>query len=217
MSSRVIRPTRMLDETRVVSLPAGGSAGAPGREGPVDPREGERSALERVAEYERRWSEREAEFEDRLAATVAAGERGTAEAVGRFTSMMDDFMAQRQDMIRSSEETAVRLAVAVARRILGETVAADEEAVLETVRRALKQVVEKENVVVHVNPDDLRIVREHGSEWLGLLEGTRSLEIHEDERVGRGGCLVETESGNVEAQIDKQLRTLERALIEKVR
>ncbi len=140
-----------------------------------------------------------------------------AEIVGRFTSMMDDFAAQQSDLVRSSEETVVRLAVAVARRILGDVVAADEEAVLETVRRALKQVVEKENVIIHVNPEDLRIVREHGSEWLGRLEGTRSLEIQEDERIGRGGCLVETESGNVEAQIEKQLKTLERALIEKVR
>ncbi|MFH1278415.1 MAG: FliH/SctL family protein [Candidatus Eisenbacteria bacterium] len=217
MPSRVIRPTRLREEARMVSLPPAGrnDAAAPDELGAA--RERERAALEKIAEYERRWNDREAGFDARLAAAAEDAARPVEEIVGRFTSMMDDFEAQRRDLVRSSEDTVVRLAVAVARRILSEAVTVDEEGVLETVRRALKQVVEKENVIIHVNPDDLRIVREHGSEWLGILEGTRSLEIQEDDRIGRGGCLVETESGNVEAQIEKQLKTLERALIEKVR
>ena len=42
------------------------------------------------------------------------------------------------------------------------------------------------------------------------------LEIVEDDRIGAGGCLVETEAGNVEAQIEKQLKGLEQALIEMI-
>ena len=76
--------------------------------------------------------------------------------------------------------------------------------------------MEKEKVVVRVHPNDLKTVREHRSEWLSMLEGTRSLEIVEDERISAGGCLVETEAGNVEAQIERQIKVLERALIETV-
>ena len=125
--------------------------------------------------------------------------------------------AQQRDLLLQSEETVVRIAVAVARKIVGDAIAVRDDAVLETVRNALKHVVEKESVSIHVNPEDLKIVREHGSEWLAALEATRSLEVQEDERIGRGGCLVETEAGNVEAQIDKQLKALERALVEEVK
>lgn len=214
MTTRVIRTNRILTESCVVGLPAGGRGEATPEE---SARERERMALVRLAEMQKRWEEREAAMEAEIAAARGEAERPVKDIVERFTSMITDFVTQQRELVRSSEETVVRLAVAMARRIVGDAIAVDEDTVLGTVRRALGHVVEKEQVVVRVHPGDLRVVREHGSEWLAALEGTRSLEIQEDERIARGGCLVETEAGNVEGQIEKQLQTLERALVEAVR
>jgi flagellar assembly protein FliH len=225
-SSRVIRPTRVLSEAFRVVVPEGAIGGrvcrgGVGEAGELSCEERGRELAEALTRMEERWEEREQEHAEQLRrvqmeAEEAARER-IEEAVSKFTSVVDDFLAQREDLLKSSEESIVRLAVAIARRIVGDGIAVNQEAVLETVRRALKQIVEKEHVVIRVNPADLKIVREHASEWLGIVEGTRALEIEEDERIRRGGCLVETESGNVEAQIDKQLQTLEKALVEGVR
>ena len=82
----------------------------------------------------------------RLAARLAPARR-IEEAVDRFASMVDDFKAQRTDLLKSSEETLVRLAVTVAKKIVGDAVEVQPEVVLETVRRALRHVQEKENLV----------------------------------------------------------------------
>jgi flagellar biosynthesis/type III secretory pathway protein FliH len=170
----------------------------------------------RVEELEERWGSQEEIFDERVRQVEAKAAERAAEAVHRLTSTLDDFMAQREELLKSSEGTVIKLATALARKIIGDAVTINEDIVLETVRRALKHVVEKETVILRVNPEDLKIVREHRSEWISIVEGTRALEIEEDERIRRGGCLVETETGSVEAQIEKQIRTLERVLTEKV-
>jgi len=227
--SRVFRPARVLPESILVRLPdlremrreaLAGEAEAIARaiesdvEGCAD-REAELQAS--LDEARERMERREREHAEEIARIREEADRAVRESVERFTGAAKEMMAQREDMILSAEEGLVRLAVSVARRIVSDAVKVDETLVLDTIRRALRHVVEKESVVLRVNPEDIRIVREHGSDWLAVLEGTRSLEIVEDGRVRRGGCLVETEAGNVEAQLDKQLKTIERALVEKVR
>ena len=187
----------------------------------ISPEARERDLRGTIQELERRLEAQAQAHAEELRRTEAevieAMTRRVEEAVSAFGSMVRDFHAQREDLLKSAEEAVVRLAVTLARRIVGDAIQIDDEVVLETVRSALGHVQEKEAVVVRVNPRDLKIVREHGSEWLSIVEGTGSLEIVEDERVRPGGCLVETEAGNVEAQIEKQIQTLEKALVERVR
>ena len=52
----------------------------------------------------------------------------------------------------------VRLAVAVARRIVGDAVRLDDQVVLTTVRRALQHAAEAQRVVVQVHPSELQLV-----------------------------------------------------------
>jgi flagellar assembly protein FliH len=70
---------------------------------------------------------------------------------------------------------------------------------------------------VHVHPSDLQLVEQHASGWAGLTPRARTVRFQADPHVGRGGCVVETESGHVIADLDEQLRTLEAALVERVR
>jgi len=49
---------------------------------------------------------------------------------------------------------------------------------------------------------------------IGLSPDLRSLEIVEDARIERGGCVIEMEVGSVDARIDEQLREVERSFLE---
>ena len=224
--SRVIRPTRVLPDAFQVIVPENIPASSTGSAVlEVDPQESqeerEQDLRRALQDLEQRLAEQGAMHKQKmrdLEAGAAESVRAQVdEVVARFSSMVDDFAAQRVDLLKMSEEVVVRLAVTVARRIVGDAIEINEEVVLETVRRALKHVQEKESLVIRVNPEDLKIVREHRSEWLSIVEGSGSLDVEEDERIRKGGCLVETEAGNVEARIDRQIQTLEKALVERVR
>jgi flagellar biosynthesis/type III secretory pathway protein FliH len=134
-----------------------------------------------------------------------------------FTTMVDDLISQRQRLISESERAVVQLACTVARRIIGETVKIDEQVIVDIVKNALRHLSDKQKLAIRVNPEDLETLKKYETEWMAAARGCGTVEIEEDSRIKRGGCLVEGESGNVEAQIDRQIEVIDRALVEAAR
>jgi len=56
-------------------------------------------------------------------------------------------------------------------------------------------------------------VKEHRQDLITLLDGIDHLEITDDQRVGKGGCIIETNAGNIDARIETQLEQVEKALM----
>jgi flagellar biosynthesis/type III secretory pathway protein FliH len=88
--------------------------------------------------------------------------------------------------------------------------------ILEIVRDALGHLADKQKVTIRVNPADAEALRNHSSEWAEATGAGSTVEIAEDMRIKRGGCLIEGESGSVEAQLDRQIEMIEKALMEAV-
>jgi flagellar assembly protein FliH len=149
-------------------------------------------------------------------------ERGLAEGRAAAQSEMDEMLAtmrnliemaraERHKIIESAEPEIVRLAVSIAERILHQHVAVDRNAVLEMARSAIMRIVHRETVTVRVNPADIETMREH-REQLMAMNDIDNLRIIEDQRVDRGGVVLETEAGTVDAKISTQLREVRRLL-----
>jgi flagellar assembly protein FliH len=150
----------------------------------------------------------------------ACSEAGQAEVrlqIEAFTAMVDDLDAQRKRLIKESESAVVRLSCEIASKIIGKLAELDEKVVVDIVKGALNHLADKQKMVIRVNPGDLDVLRRYESEWLTAAGDTGSVEIREDSRMKRGGCLVEGESGSVEAQIDRQIQVIEKALVEAAR
>ena len=137
----------------------------------------------------------------------------TAAVVGEFRSMLEDIESQRRRLIQESEAAVLRVACDIARRVVGKSAEIREEVVLEVVRNALGHVKDSNKMTIRVNPRDYEALARCEAEW---LEGARTggIKITEDARIKPGGCLIEGESGSVEAQIDRQIDLIEKALME---
>lgn len=127
------------------------------------------------------------------------------------------FMAAAQDetidMVRKNEKALVALAIEIAAKILKDRIESDHEIVVRNAQDAIARAVQKESLVIRVNPRDLLTLRRFQEEFMVSFDAIREIRIEEDNRVGCGGCIVETGSGNVEARIDKQLEEVKRALL----
>jgi flagellar assembly protein FliH len=64
---------------------------------------------------------------------------------------------------------------------------------------------------VRVNPGDLEQIREHREELLSNGE-IKNLRVVEDQRVDRGGVVVETDGGTIDARISTQVNEAKRVL-----
>jgi flagellar assembly protein FliH len=103
------------------------------------------------------------------------------------------------------ELEAARLAVRIAEKVVAGTLAVEPERLLDIVRGALRTIVEREHVVVLVHPDDLDLMRESVAEVTGSLGGIEHLDVQEERRVARGGAILRTSFGEVDARVETKL------------
>jgi flagellar assembly protein FliH len=104
------------------------------------------------------------------------------------------------------ERHAVDLALLLAEKVLAGTIAVEPERVVESVRGALRGLVERERITVLVHPDDLEMVREAMDGLRATLGGIEHCEVQAERRVGRGGCVVRTPDGDIDARLETKLQ-----------
>ena len=104
------------------------------------------------------------------------------------------------------EGQAVVLALFLAEKVVGAAVAADPALVVEAVRGALRGLVERQRVTVLVHPDDLELVRDAMDGLVSTLGGIEHYEVQAERRVARGGAVVRTPDGDVDARLDVKLQ-----------
>jgi flagellar assembly protein FliH len=104
------------------------------------------------------------------------------------------------------EAHAVDLALFLAEKVLGGALAIEPERVVESVRGALRGIVERERVTVLVHPDDLEMVRGALDDVRASLGGIEHCEVQAERRVSRGGAIVRTPDGDVDARVETKLQ-----------
>jgi flagellar biosynthesis/type III secretory pathway protein FliH len=144
-------------------------------------------------------------YEEGLAAGLAEARARVGPAADAFAEAVSAVEAARDELVGLVEERAVELAVAIAEKIVGAAVDVRPELVLEVVGGALRRVLERDFIVLEVNPADLELVRDAVEELTQRLGGFRRIEVVAERRVGRGGCIVRTGEGEIDARIAEQL------------
>jgi len=168
--------------------------------------------------------------EERLRAVAAetrrrAREEGLAEGLAEARARIEPALeavaeAERQiraregDFLRAAERSAVELALAIAEKIVGGTVSARPETVLDVVGGALLRTESRHRLVIEVNPEDLELVSESAEGLTARLGGVQRLDVIAERRVERGGCIVRTEEGEIDARIGSQLERLAELMTE---
>lgn len=137
------------------------------------------------------------------AAGLARAAEELAEPRAAFAAAIAGVDGVRDEIAAAVERNAVELALAIAERIVGAAIEVDPTVVCEVVQGALRRVVERDRLVVDVNPDDVEIVRE----WIGGQSEVASsaVEVRPERRVARGGAVVRTLEGEIDARIPEQL------------
>jgi flagellar assembly protein FliH len=148
---------------------------------------------------------REQAFEEGFAAGVAQAQARLDGPAAALAAAAEQLQALRTDAAASVEADAVDLALRIAEQAVGAAIAADPELVVEAVRGALRRLVERDRVLILVNPDDLELVREHTARLVSELGGIEHCEVQAERRVRPGGAIVRTTEGEVDATLATKL------------
>jgi flagellar assembly protein FliH len=116
--------------------------------------------------------------------------------------VLDEVRAWRSSMFAQSERAVLDLVAHIAKVIFGEGVALPREALEAAFGRALTEARPLGNLRVRVHPSDAAVL---SPTWAQQAAPTgQRLELVPDENIRRGGCLVEGESGMVDARVETQ-------------
>jgi flagellar assembly protein FliH len=126
-------------------------------------------------------------------------------ALAALAEAVESVHAQHAAASERLERSAVELGLALAEKVLAGALAVEPERVVEAVRGALRGLVERERITVLVNPDDLELVRGAIDGLRASLGGIEHCVVEAERRVRRGGCVVRTQDGDVDAGIDTKL------------
>lgn len=110
------------------------------------------------------------------------------------------------------ESAAVRLAVAIASRVVRREVAQSPPITLGLVREALELAAGSSHVQLRLHPDDLNALGTHVTRLVDELARLGSCEIVADEHIERGGCRLDTRFGTIDQQFGAQLARIEQEL-----
>ena len=130
-----------------------------------------------------------------------------------FFSEMNDLRAQ---IYSEAEEELLKMSLLIAKKIIGEEVETNPQIIGRTIRSAMKYLVDKNQTRISINPEDMEEVRRILPEIAGLTKGGK-FQVVEDHAIKRGGCVLESGFGRINATLDDQIEMLEKEIDEELR
>ncbi len=163
--------------------------------------ENENSVLEK-AMREKSLQEMRASVEAEINYEIGSLRENLAQTIDRISGLANEISAKL-------ETEAVALALEIAKKVVAREVGIDQEVVLSVTKNALSKLHSRCLASVHLHPQDLAFVQEQRNK----LNFHGSLELIEDASVTPGGCLIHTDTGDIDARIESQFDEITNGLL----
>jgi flagellar assembly protein FliH len=190
--------------------------------------ENERAYLElekRVRELERNITQEKVQakrtaaesFEKGKKEGLAEGEKKGREAAGAdFKTELDGIKNQtsvyfkklelsKNDMFHGLERVLLEFCIELTKKIIASEVSANEGMILSVIKKSLAMIAERDNVIIRVSPQDLELTSHRKDFWSSVTERLENVKFEADSRIEKGGCIIESNSGTVDARLGVQI------------
>ena len=132
--------------------------------------------------------------------------------IDRLGTILGNAIDVREQIIKESEKLMVEMILMIARKVIKDEIIERKEVVLNNIREGLARIKERDRIDIRVNFADLELTTAHKDEIVKMMESLRKVNIYEDSRVDRGGVIIETDVGAIDARISTQLKEIEQAI-----
>jgi flagellar assembly protein FliH len=126
--------------------------------------------------------------------------------------LISDLTGFRKNMYDQLEREMVKMVVDLAKKVIHFEFSTRDDAVQEMIRLAVESVLDRESMVIKINPADKGYAESFRPELHHLFSEIKNITFEAHSGVERGGCVVETNFGVVDARIDKLGEQMDRIL-----
>ncbi|MEA1961759.1 MAG: FliH/SctL family protein [Bacillota bacterium] len=127
----------------------------------------------------------------------------------------EDAYQKKSDIIHSAEGDIIQLVTAVSEKVIASELTINPLVIVNVVRQCIQLLDQPDIVDVYVNPEDLQTLLD-AIDMNELVDpGSRVVRIDAkaDRRISQGGCIMESDAGNIDAQIESRIEKIEESLI----
>jgi len=144
-------------------------------------------------------------------------EKGKAEVerlIERMHKILEAVMQRREEILQDTESQIVELVILMARKVIKILSENQKNVIMANTVAALRKVKTRGSVTLRVNIEDVKLTTAHADEFIQHVENVQGITVQEDSSVEKGGCIVETDFGAIDARISSQLTELENKILE---
>ena len=135
-------------------------------------------------------------------------DKGKAEVellIERMHKVLEAVMQRREEILQDTETQIVELVILMARKVIKILSENQKNVIIANTVAALRKVKTRGNVTLRVNIEDVKLTTAHADEFIQHVENVQGITVQEDSAVEKGGCIVETDFGAIDARISSQL------------
>ena len=126
-----------------------------------------------------------------------------------FQEALQQLKNIRQETCQRIEQEVVDLALAIARKVICREVEMDREIVVCVAREALAKIEDPIKIKIKMNPSDLQFIEAAKYQIVDLVSHIDNATLVAEDSIQSGGCVIETNSGEIDARIEAQLQAVE--------
>lgn len=130
-----------------------------------------------------------------------------------WNDSLSSFEADRDSLLLEARTEVLRLAAEIAKAVIKKEIEIRPEAVVRQADAALAIVVRPTSVRLSVHPGDRPLIQGALPNLLSRCANAKHIELHDDESLVRGSCIVRSAGGEIDAQIDVQIARIVEAVV----
>ena len=140
-----------------------------------------------------------------------SGSKKAQAAVDGLKRALEQLQSIRADIHQELEREVTHLALSIAKKIVCHEIKTTQETVVCVAREALARIDNPAKIKIKLNPDDLRFIKDTQFQFEHFLQNFDQVHFEAEESIQSGGCLIETDRGDIDARIERQFAAIEEA------
>lgn len=140
-----------------------------------------------------------------------AFKEGYEEGFKEWAEKLTYFEKKLETLHKEMQQAIIPIALKAAKKMVGREIEQSEETIVDIVASNLKAVIQHKKIVIYVNKKQIEVLEKNKPRLRDLFEHLESLSIRAREDIAPGGCVIETEVGIINAQIEHRWSILEKA------
>lgn len=140
-----------------------------------------------------------------------ARKEGFQEGLEQFNEHIIALEEKKRQLYHETQRLIIPLALKAAKKVVAQELKLHADIIVEIVKQTLKPVLQNHRIKIFVNKEDRAALESNKDSIKSILEQVETLSIEDRPDIERGGCIIETESGIINATLDNQWKALEAA------